>query len=134
MKIIKKEAVHLEISSLIIPTVNDDIAVVSDMSLWIRKELGVDVPIHLSRFYPLYKLQRLPPTPVAILEKAREAALDSGLHYVYLGKVPDHEAWNTYCPECKKMIIRRMGYMIEDLHVKKGKCEFCGQTIPGIWD
>jgi len=70
----EKEKVHLEITNLIIPTKNDEISVLKEMCLWIRKELGPDTPIHFSRFYPLYKLKTLPPTPVSTLEKAREAA------------------------------------------------------------
>ena len=134
LKILKQEKVHLEVSSLIIPTKNDDMSVVRDMSLWVKKELGADTPIHFSRFYPLYKLKRLPPTPVSTLEKARETALAAGLEYVYIGRVPGHEAWNTYCPGCRKAIIQRTGYMIGEMHLRGGKCGYCGKSIPGIWE
>jgi pyruvate formate lyase activating enzyme len=103
------------------------------MCLWLKKELGADTPVHFSRFYPLYKLRRLPPTPISMLEKAREVALSSGLEYVYIGKVPGHVGWNTFCPKCKKMVIQRTGYMIREMHMKEGKCEYCGKSIPGIW-
>jgi len=133
LKILKQENVHLEVSSLIIPTKNDDMSVVRDMSLWVKRELGADTPVHFSRFYPLYKLKRLPPTPVSTLEKAREEALAAGLEYVYIGRVPGHEAWNTFCPNCKKAVIQRTGFMISEMHLKGGKCEYCGKPIPGIW-
>ncbi len=133
LKVLKQEKVHLEVSTLIIPTKNDEMSVVEDLSFWVKKELGADTPLHLSRFYPLYKLQRLPPTPVFTLEKARETALACGLEHVYIGRVPGHEAWNTFCPKCKKIVIERMGYMIKEMHLNRGKCGYCGKPIPGIW-
>jgi pyruvate formate lyase activating enzyme len=85
-----------------IPTKNDEWPVVKEMCLWIKKELGADIPVHFSRFYPLYKLRSLPPTPVSTLEKARNTALSSGLEYVYIGNIPGHEGEHTFCPKCKK--------------------------------
>ena len=103
------------------------------MCLWMREGLGAATPVHFSRFYPLYQLRKLPPTLVSTLEKAREVALSCGLQYVYIGNPTSHEAWNTLCPECQKTILQRTGYMIKDIHVKEGKCEYCGKPIPGIW-
>jgi len=133
LKILKEEKVHLEITNLMIPTKNDEISLVREMCLWIKKELGADTPVHFSRFYPLYKLRTLPPTPVSTLEKARAVALSAGLEYVYIGNIPGHEAENTFCPKCKKMIIQRTGYMVGEVNMKAGKCKFCGKPIPGIW-
>ncbi|NWG03446.1 MAG: AmmeMemoRadiSam system radical SAM enzyme [Syntrophaceae bacterium] len=133
LKTLKQENVHLEITTLIIPTKNDEMSVLKEMCTWIKKELGSDTPIHFSRFYPLYKLKTLPPTPVSTLEKAREAALSAGLEYVYIGNIPGHAAENTFCPKCKKMIIQRTGYMVGEIHLKEGKCRYCGKPIPGIW-
>ena len=133
LKTLKKEKVHLEITNLIIPTKNDDLSVLREMCLWIRRELGADTPIHFSRFYPLYKLKNLPPTPVSTLDKAREAALSAGLEYVYVGNIPGHAGESTFCPKCKKMIIQRTGYMVGEINLKNGKCRYCGKPIPGIW-
>ena len=133
LKTLKKEKVHLEITNLIIPTKNDEISVLKEMCLWMKRELGPDTPIHFSRFYPLYKLKTLPPTPVSTLEKAREVALSAGLEYVYVGNIPGHAGENTFCPKCKKMIIQRTGYMVGEIHLKEGKCRYCGKPIPGIW-
>jgi len=133
LKILKKEKVHLEITNLVIPTKNDEIAMIREMCLWIKKELGAGTPVHLSRFYPLYKLRSLPPTPVSTLEKARAVALSAGLEYVYIGNIPGHEAEHTFCPKCNKRIIQRTGYMVGEIHVKSGKCKFCGKPIPGVW-
>jgi pyruvate formate lyase activating enzyme len=134
LKILKKEKVHLEITNLVIPTMNDEMSVVREMCIWINKELGPDTPVHFSRFYPLYRLRSLPPTPVSTLDKVRGAALSAGLEYVYIGNVPGHEAENTFCPKCKKRVIQRTGYMVGETHLKGGKCGYCGKPIPGIWN
>jgi len=133
LKMLKEERVHLEITNLVIPTKNDDPSMIREMCFWIKKELGADTPVHFSRFYPLYKLRSLPPTPLATLEKARAIALSTGLEYVYTGNVPGHEGENTYCSKCKKMVIQRTGYMVGEVRVKGGKCGYCGKPIPGIW-
>jgi pyruvate formate lyase activating enzyme len=106
---------------------------IRQMCRWIRTELGSDTPLHLTRFYPLYKLKSLPPTPVSTLEQARSVALDEGLEYVYIGNVPGHEGANTFCPSCGKMIIRRAGFMVVENEVEEGSCRYCGASIPGIW-
>jgi pyruvate formate lyase activating enzyme len=134
LKIMKQEKVHIEITNLIIPTKNDNMSEVREMCLWIKDELGATTPIHFNRFYPLHKLNRLPPTPISTLERAREVALSTGFEYVYIGNVPGHEAWNTFCPKCKKTIIQRSGYMIGEVHLKEEKCGHCGKAIPGIWN
>ncbi|MBW2608965.1 MAG: AmmeMemoRadiSam system radical SAM enzyme [Deltaproteobacteria bacterium] len=134
LKTLKQEKIHLEITNLMIPTKNDEMSEVKEMCLWVKRELGADTPVHFSRFYPLNKLQRLPLTPVSMLEKARALAISIGLEYVYIGKVPGHEGWNTYCPRCGKIVIQRTGYMITEMRVKEGKCGYCGKPIPGIWD
>ncbi|UCD71971.1 MAG: AmmeMemoRadiSam system radical SAM enzyme [Syntrophobacterales bacterium] len=133
LKTLKQENIHVEITNLIIPTKNDDMSLVREMCLWVKGELGSGTPVHFSRFYPLYKLKNLPPTPVSTLEQAREVALSSGLEYVYIGNVPGHVGENTFCPTCNKMLIQRTGYMVGEMHLKEGKCEYCDKPIPGIW-
>lgn len=133
MKVLRAEKIHLEITNLVIPSKNDDMATLREMFLWIKGELGADTPLHLSRFYPRHKLKKLPSTPIPTLEKARETALSCGLEYVYIGKVPGHEGWNTFCPRCGKMIIQRTGYMIGEMHITEGRCAYCGNPVPGIW-
>lgn len=133
IKTLRAKGTHVELVNLMIPTKNDDMQVVKQMCLWIKNELGPDVPIHFSRFYPLYKLRNLPPTPVKTLEGARETALACGLEYVYIGNVPGHAGENTYCPRCKKVLIARRGYYILANQVIKGRCRYCGKEIPGIW-
>ena len=92
-----------------------------------------DVPVHFTRFHPEYLLTNLPETPVATLERAKAIADAEGLHYVYIGNVPGHSAENTYCPKCRRVVIERVGFTIAQAHLKKGKCEYCHQAIPGVW-
>ncbi len=133
LKYLKERGIHTELVNLIVPGYNDNTDQIRQMCRWIKKELGSGTPLHFSRFHPQYKLKSLPPTPVATLDQARKTALAEGLHFVYIGNVPGHEGEHTYCPKCKKIIIQRIGYQIESLHLKDGACEYCGEAIPGIW-
>lgn len=133
LKILKKSRVWLEITNLIIPTKNDNEDMIRKMCVWVKNELGNDVPIHFSRFYPQYKLQNLPPTPIETLKNAARIAKEVGQLYVYIGNVPGIKEESTYCPECKKIIIDRRGYEIKQINLINGKCKFCGNGIPGYW-
>ncbi|MGD8664890.1 MAG: AmmeMemoRadiSam system radical SAM enzyme [Desulfobacterales bacterium] len=134
LKFLKTRNVHTEIVNLVVPGKNDDPKQVRAMCKWICKELGADTPLHFSRFYPRYKLKSIPPTPISTLEKARQIAIDEGLHFVYLGNVPEHPGGHTYCPDCQKMLIRRIGYRVKVLDLNDGKCQTCGRAIAGIWN
>jgi pyruvate formate lyase activating enzyme len=133
MKLIQQQGVHLEIVTLVVPTLNDDPDELRGLCRWIVQQLGPDVPTHFSRFHPLYKLTALPATPVETLELARDIATDEGIRYAYIGNVPGHPGDNTYCHHCGEMIIRRLGFTILENHIVDGKCEYCGQPIPGVW-
>lgn len=122
-----------EIVYLVIPTLNDTDAEFRALAQWIKSNLGPDVPLHFSRFHPEYLLKNLPPTPLETLERAKAIADSEGLHYVYLGNIPGHPAENTYCPKCGRLIVGRLGFTVAEIHLKKGKCEYCQQTIPGVW-
>ena len=133
LKRLRKSGTHLEITNLVVPTRNDDAGMLKDLCAWIADELGPDTPLHFWRFYPLYKLRNIPPTPVSVLDRARETAMSAGLHYVYVGNIPGHQGENTFCPGCGNKIISRTGYMVGDIRLKGGNCVFCGNSIPGIW-
>ena len=133
LQTLKRRRLHTEIVNLIVPGKNDDMQQIRAMCRWIRQELGPDTPLHFSRFYPLYKLKGIPPTPVATLEAARGVAVDEGLDFVYVGNVPDHPGGHTYCPKCGQMLVRRIGYRVNVLGLTDGKCRFCGRLIAGIW-
>lgn len=130
---VKKAGVWLEMVMLTIPTLNDKPRELEAMSRWIVQKLGPDVPIHFTRFHPMYKIKNLPPTPVKTLVKAREIAMEAGIHFAYAGNIPGHPGENTYCPSCKKTLIHRDGYAIVENKIKNGSCGYCGHKIPGIW-
>lgn len=135
LKIIKEENKHLEIVYLVIPTLNDNLEEIKDMCLWIKNNLGTDTPLHFTRFSPSYKLIHLSHTPITTLEKARETALSLGLKYVYIGNVPGHQANNTFCPNCKNLLIKRTHFLLHENKISsEGVCPFCKTKIPGIWD
>jgi pyruvate formate lyase activating enzyme len=133
LKLIKEEGVWLEIINLVIPTWTDDLDMIKQMCDWLADNGLESVPLHFSRFQPLYKLTTLPPTPVNTLEKARQIAFNAGMKYAYIGNVPGHEGENTYCPKCKRLIIERRGFTILQNHIVNSKCEFCQEKIDGVW-
>ncbi len=133
IKQISQTKTHLEIVNLVVPTLNDSEKMLTDLCSWIAGEIGPDVPIHFTRFHPDYKLLNLPPTPISTLERAREIAMSKGIHYAFVGNVPGHAGNCTYCPNCKKMIIKRSGMFTEEIHLKNGRCEYCSNPIAGVW-
>jgi len=135
LKTLKKRDVHLEVTNLIIPTINDNMDEIKKMVIWIKGNIGKETPLHFSRFFPMYKLRNLPPTPIETVEKARSLALDLGMEYAYVGNVPyGHPGENTYCPHCHKLLIKRYGFSIIENHLKNGKCPYCGTRIAGVWE
>lgn len=130
--VLKNEGVWLEITNLVIATLNDDMKKIREMCQWIVKNLGPDVPLHLSRFFPYYKLKDLPPTPLETLKDARAAAMDAGLKYVYIGNIRS-DAEDTHCPKCRRLLIERIGYFVRQNNIASGKCTFCGTAVAGIW-
>lgn len=133
LKIFKQEGVWLEISNLVIPSWSDSLDMIKKMCDWLYQNGFQDNPLHFLRFQPLYKLEQLPPTPIPVLEKAKEIALTAGLKFVYIGNVPGSAAISTTCPRCKKLIIERKGFMITMNALKNGNCSFCGEKIAGRW-
>lgn len=133
IKVVFNSKVWMELVYLVIPTLNDSSAEIRKMCQWIIKEIGPDVPLHFSRFHPMYLVKNLPPTPVSTLEELRQTALEEGIHYVYIGNVPGHKAESTFCPKCKKTIVERVGFEIQKIEIQGGNCKFCKTPIPGIW-
>jgi pyruvate formate lyase activating enzyme len=134
LQLIKEQGKWLEIVNLIVPTLNDDMSQIKEMSSWIMANLGPDVPLHFTRFFPAYKMKRLPPTPVKTLEQAREIAAAAGIRFVYIGNVPGHKYNSTFCPQCNNMIIGRRHFAVRRIALKKGHCGSCGYQVPGIWE
>ncbi len=127
-----KFGIWVEVTNLVVPTWTDDLDMIKSMCAWHKENLGADVPLHFLRFFPLYKLQNLYPTPTATLVAARKIAREAGINYVYVGNVAELDS-NTYCPHCKKPVVVRDGYIIKHVAIKDGKCENCGTVIKGIW-
>jgi pyruvate formate lyase activating enzyme len=132
-KTLHSQEIHFEMTHLVVPGYVDDPDLNRRMCDWIVDNLGPDHPLHYSRFFPKYKLDRLPPTSVSTLERFRGQAMEAGIRYVYIGNVPGHEGNNTYCHNCKNLIIERQGYFITTYHLEGDRCHFCGTGIPGRW-
>jgi pyruvate formate lyase activating enzyme len=125
--------VHLEVVNLVIPTLNDQPAQLRALARWVKENLGREVPLHFSGFYPQYKMRHLPPTSEATLERAREIAIEEGLDFVYVGNVRSERGQNTYCPGCRRLLIARVGFRVKQNHLQAGRCPDCGQEIYGVW-
>ncbi len=132
LEILKEEGVWFEIVVLLIPTLNDSVAEIRQMSRWIVKELGDDVPLHFSRYYPTFMLKNIPPTPPAVLDRAYKIARDSGVKYVYVGNILA-DAANTYCHSCGKLLIQRVGFSTDITGLVENRCKHCKTIIPGVF-
>ncbi len=121
-----------EITTLLIPGLNDSSAEIDAMTRWIADQLGPDVPLHFTAFHPDYKMLDRPPTPPATLKRARAIALGNGLHHVYTGNVHDVEGGTTFCPRCHAALIQRDWYEVLrcDLDTS-GACPRCGVAVAG---
>ncbi len=130
----REQGVWLEVTNLVIPTLNDDLSMIRRMAKWIRDELGEDTPLHFSRFHPQYRMRNLPPTPGETLDRARKEAMDAGLRFVYVGNVLGHEGNSTYCPQDGTLLIGRVGFRITENNLTPdGRCPSCDRPIPGVW-
>jgi len=136
MQIVKAGGKHLEITYLAIPGYNDSTAMVRDACRWVVQQLGSDTPMHFSRFFPKYKMQQVPATPITTLEEVRKTAYQSGIRYAYIGNVPGHAGESTYCPKCHAVLVRHVGYQqitYEALNPRTGRCLCCRLEVPGVW-
>lgn len=132
--LVHETKVWTEITTLLIPGLNDSDDELRSLSAWIVSELGSEVPLHFSAFHPDHRMRELPPTPLATLTRARTLAREVGLRYVYTGNVRDPEGSTTPCPGCGGAVIRRDGYRVVDLDLKDGgSCGRCGWPIPGVF-
>jgi pyruvate formate lyase activating enzyme len=127
----KNLGIHIEITTLIIPGINDSLEELRELSRWVYKNMGPETPLHFTRFHPQYQMQDLFPTPVKTMQEACQIATEEGLNYVYLGNVPGSERNNTFCPNCGKMLISRGLFAIEKYEITPEKtCPTCGENIP----
>ncbi|MDP6778090.1 MAG: AmmeMemoRadiSam system radical SAM enzyme [Candidatus Latescibacteria bacterium] len=124
--------VWVEVTTLIIPGVNDGSDELRDLVRFIVGELGVDTPWHISRFFPTYKMADGVPTPPETMRRAREIGLAEGLRYVYLGNFSDPDGQDTACPGCGRILIRRCGFGVSENRISGGGCPDCGSAIAGV--
>jgi pyruvate formate lyase activating enzyme len=133
--LLRETEVWVEITTLLIPGLNDSEDEITKMSSWIAKELGLDVPLHFSAFHPDYKMTDIPATPSETLIRARQIAQSAGLRYVYTGNVHNREGDTTYCPSCNTPLIERDWYEIKQYRLTPdGHCPDCNTQIAGHFD
>ena len=134
LKVLKDSGVWLEITNLIVPDWTDNLSDIRNMCKWLSDNGFKNIPLHFSRFYPMHKLEQLPPTPVEILNNAYNIATEEGLKYVYTGNAPGNEISDTKCPSCNSTVIARQGFRISANNISGGKCNKCGSKIEGVWN
>jgi len=132
LKLMKSVGVFVEVTTLLIPGLNDDKMELKELATFMSEELGPETPWHISRFHPTYKLTDRPPTPAESIHRARQIGLEAGLRYVYSGNLPGDTGENTICYSCGQPLIERWGYHISKNVVTDGKCPKCGATIDGL--
>ena len=134
LEVTKALNVELEVSNLLVPTLNDTDQELRDLCRWLKQNLGADTPLHFLRFFPQYRLRNLPPTPAETLTRARDIARAEGMQYVYIGNLLEADAGDTVCPQCQKLLVRRQGFVLTENHVgADGQCPACKHRIYGVW-
>jgi pyruvate formate lyase activating enzyme len=130
----RETPVWLEVTTLLIPGLNDSDAELDRASDWFAEHLGPDVPWHFSAFHPDYEMLDRDPTPLSDAGPGAASGAGEGLRYVYTGNVRDREGERTWCPHCGKCVVDRDGYRLHGCFVRGGRCEFCGGAIAGVWE
>jgi pyruvate formate lyase activating enzyme len=134
LKRMKSLGIFVEVTTLIIPGLNDDNRELESLAAFLVDALGPETPWHISRFHPTYKLTDRQSTPVKTLLKARDIGVEAGLKYVYIGNVPGESGEKTFCDQCGHLLIDRWGFYVRDNRIKNGKCPECGVAVDGVWD
>ncbi len=126
----KDAGIHIEITDLVVPKIGDNLESLKSMLLKLKDILGLDVPISFLRFFPYYKLSYLEPTPYETLISHYKTAKSMGFKFVYIGNVPGSKYQNTYCPNCKRLLVKRDNMSTIKLNLtKEGRCKYCGYDI-----
>ncbi len=131
---LKEAGVHVEVTNLVIPTLNDSDAMLDELCVWMRDHAGPEMPLHFSRFFPMFRMKHLPPTPVETLLRARERARLAALKHVYVGNAEVADGETTLCSGCGERLVVRQRYVIVENRVKPGgSCPACGKKVYGVW-
>lgn len=135
IRMVYEMGIWLEVVTLIIPGFNDSTEELWETARFIGS-ISRNIPWHVTAYHPDYQKQDAPPTPISTLQRAAEIGQEAGLHYVYAGNIPGRvgSLEDTHCPACRKSIIKRMGYVVVENKISSGRCPFCGEGIPGVWE
>jgi pyruvate formate lyase activating enzyme len=129
IKVLYENGIWVEITNLIVPKIGESVQHFKKFVKWVADEVSDEIPFHILRFSPTYKLDYLPPTPVETLEKMMKIAKEFGIKYVYIGNVWGHESESTYCPDCGEVLIKRYGFYVDKINLENKKCPNCGGRI-----
>ncbi len=132
ISLMKELGVWVEVTTLVIPGLNDSDEELSKIAAFLVS-VDPNIPWHVSKFYPTYKMTNRPATPASTLHRAREIGKTAGLKHIYSGNIPGQGGENTICPSCKKILIERIGYQINSNNLTEGKCKYCETLIAGVW-
>jgi pyruvate formate lyase activating enzyme len=132
LKRMKELDIWVEVTTLVVPDLNDSDTELGEIAQFIASELGVETPWHVSRFHPDYKMYDRGPTPATALHRAYELGREAGLRYVYVGNLPGAGLEDTSCPGCGQTVIGRWGFQVRQWNIQAGKCAFCGTVIDGV--
>jgi pyruvate formate lyase activating enzyme len=133
IKGMKKRGIWIELTTLLIPGLNDDPGEIDQLISFVY-DIDQNIPWHVSRFYPQYKMDDVSPTDPSAIFNFLEKAKEKGLNYLYAGNVQSGNWGNTYCPQCSSTLIERSGYFTRVHGVESGKCTTCGHAIAGVWE
>ncbi len=133
IRMYKALGVWIELTTLLIPGRNDDETELRELAGFIKSDLGEDVPWHISRFFPAYKMGGVPITPIETLRRAQRLGREAGLKHVYLGNVLEEEGEDTRCPTCDTVLVRRTGLMLLENRLANGACPNCWTPVAGVW-
>lgn len=132
LKAVQELGWWLEVTTLVIPGINDDRQELAELAAFVHDELGADTPWHISAFHGAHLMADHPPTPLPTLQQARDAGRAAGLRFVYMGNVRCAGGGDTVCPSCGSMLVERVGYAVYR-HDRAGQCPACGYLLPGVW-
>ncbi len=132
LKRMKELGVWVEVTTLVVPDLNDSEDELGDIAQFIASELGVEVPWHVSRFHPDYKMYDRGPTPPSALRRAYDLGRAAGLKYVYVGNMPGARLEDTICANCGERVLERRGFQVVRRNLRDGNCGNCDTPVDGV--
>ena len=134
VEMMKAAGTHVEITNLVVPTLNDSDDLFRKLCAWVAATIGAETPLHFSRFFPQFRMTHLPPTPIGTLTRARDIARKEGLKHVYVGNAEVADGETTTCASCGAALITRQRYVVKANRLTQGgACPDCGKRAQGVW-